>query len=222
MNRIICCWALGSLVLGYSPLTSAVPESGQIEGLLELPYIYGEEPGKDQLLVPLVLYASHSVDTTRLGDVKELQQLEAYEWSYEQLGASVFGYHYDGDHSWYQLRVLSSGQLGWMRGSGDERFHALSELLSESLTYMTGEWNKLVYATAADASTASELAVEGDEIPVAVAGSAMIERELWLLVVVLADSVCSSTDAPRVQRAGWVPAYSATDTLNIWFYSRGC
>ena len=80
----------------------------------------------------------------------------------------------------------------------------------------------VAFVAVGDLATGTVLDVRGDEIPIAVAGSSMFAGELWILVVVLKESVCSSSDAPRALKSGWIPAHSAVGELNIWFYSRGC
>ena len=100
--------------------------------------------------------------------------------------------------------------------------HDIPLLISESLPYLTGAWNGRVYRTAGNAGTVTQIKSREPEAPVAVAGSAMLDKKLWFMVVVLKESPCASAEAPTVLQAGWIPAHSKSGDLNIWFYSRGC
>jgi hypothetical protein len=62
--------------------------------------------------------------------------------------------------------------------------------------------------------------LESREAAVAIAGKTSVDGEVWLLVVVT-ESPCEGGD-PAVLSAGWLPLYAADNSLNVWFYSRGC
>ena len=198
------------------------PDHPGLIGLLEIPYAWDDQTNENHLLAPVRLFSSPITDGTELRILHNLGDVETHEWSYELPAAAVYGYHYDGEQTWYQLRESPSGDLAWMSGDRQNRFHPLSKLVSESLAYLTATWDKRIFATVGDATTSTVVVSRGEEISIAVASSAMFEGKLWILVVVLKDSVCSSSDAPRVLGSGWIPAHSASGTLNIWFYSRGC
>lgn len=206
------------------PLVAAADAPGfpGLIGLLELPSLYdtsstGHPPG-----TALTIRAAPSQDSEPTGRISHPHALESHEWSYEQPAAAVYGYRHDGQTSWYQLRLLPSGRMGWVNATRDSVFHPLSELISESLPYLTAAWNGLLYRRAGDPTTVTQLEPGGPEAPVAVARSAMHENRLWFLVVALKEGPCSSAEAPVVLQAGWIPAHAESGDLNIWFYSRGC
>ena len=151
-----------------------------------------------------------------------LDATEAYEWDYEQRGLAVYAYEHDGTDSWYRVRIKVNARFGWVKGHKDLRFHGLSELVTNSLSYLTSEWDRRVFSDPVMSKSALKLAARGSEVPISVASTAMVEGKLWILVVVLQESPCSSSDAPPVLAAGWVPALSDRGQLNVWFYSRGC
>lgn len=211
-----------SLYVFADNLYADTPKFPDLIGLLEIPSLYDTQLQDHTLEMPLRIRAFPSPESKSLGSVNRPDALESHEWSYEQPAAAVYGYQHDGQTSWYQVRMLPSGQTGWMSATTDTVFHPLSALISESLPYLTGAWNGQVYGTAGDQSTVTRIKLHGPEAPVAVAGSAMLKNKLWLLVVVLQESPCASADAPGVLQAGWIPAHSEAGDLNIWFYSRGC
>jgi hypothetical protein len=198
------------------------PDHPGLIGLLEIPYNWDDQTNENHLLAPVRLFSSPITGGAAVRVIDTLGHVETHEWSYEQPAAAVYGYHYDGQRTWYQLRASPSGDPAWMRGDKKNTFHPLSELVTESLAYLTGTWDKRIFATVGDATTSTVVVSRGEEIPIAVAASSMFEGEPWILVVVLKESVCSSSDAPAVLSSGWIPAHSASGALNIWFYSCGC
>jgi len=206
------------------PLISyaGTPEIPELIGLLEIPSLYDTQLQDHTLETPLLIRSSPSRESKSLGSINRPDALESHEWSYEQPAAAVYGYRLSGQTSWYQVRMKPSGLPGWVSSIADTVFHPLSALISESLPYLTGAWNGRVYGTAGDQSTATKIKLRGPEAPVAVAGSAMLDNNLWFLIVVLKESPCASAEAPSVLQAGWIPAHSEAGNLNIWFYSRGC
>lgn len=222
MDATMKYWFFLSLLLLPLVVNAGVPSHPNLIGLLELPYTWNERTLENQLLVPFGLLSAPTAESPAIKVIKNLGHVETHEWSYEELAAAVYGYRHDGEQAWYQLRISPTGEPAWIRGNKQITFHPLSELVSESLSYMTATWDKRVFGTVGDPTTDTVLPDRGEEIPVAVAGSAMFDGKLWILAVVLKESVCSSSDAPSVLKSGWVPAHSTSGELNIWFYSRGC
>ncbi|MBL4620864.1 MAG: hypothetical protein JKY89_00545 [Immundisolibacteraceae bacterium] len=214
-------WLLAVLVLPMSAGASPPSQSGLI-GLLEVPHQWDQSSEDYRVDSSLAVYADANINSADQRVIHNLSDLETFEWSYEAPAAAVFGYHHDGEQAWYQLGLESTGARGWVVASKQLNFHPLSELVSESLAYLTGSWDKRVFSDVADPATAKLLDVTGDEIPIEVAGTAMFEGQLWVLVVVMKQSQCWSSAAPQVLDVGWLPAHSASGQLNIWYYSRGC
>ena len=157
-----------------------------------------------------------------IAELSRFDEAAAYEWSYEDLGLAAFGYLFEENTTWYKVYVTEQKRFGWIRKSPELTFHPLSGLLSHSLTYLTGRWNKALYADPSLPQSKRVLAITSEETPIAVASTAMIENKLWVLVVVLQQSPCSSTEAPSVLASGWVPALANNGLPNMWFYARGC
>lgn len=191
-------------------------------GLLELPYTWEESAGKNRLHQTYKLHEAVALESSGLGSIDSLDHIETFEWSYEIPAAAIYDYQHDGEYSWYRVKLTQSGRLAWIKGGTQTTFHPLSALVSESLPYMTAAWDGRIFTAAGYPETAITLSPRSPETPIAVAGSTMVEGELWVLIVVLKDSACSSSDPPRVLESGWVPAHATNGKLNIWFYSRGC
>ena len=215
-------WLLASMLLLPFASDASNPAHPGLIGLLEIPYTWDEPSRGNKLAIPARLFSVANKESPGMGAMKVLSHVETHEWSYEELAAAVYEYHYDGELTWYRLRIASSGKPAWIAASKGMIFHPLSALVSESLSYLTSAWDKRLFSRASEPSTAAALKVTGDEIPIAVAETAILKGKLWILVVVLKESVCSSADAPAVLASGWIPAHARTGKMNIWFYSRGC
>ena len=216
-----CCTLLCLMSVSFSTL-ARLPDHPGLIGLLEIPHQWELDGESNRLLTPLVIYPDTEIVSSEGRSLQSLDELDSFEWSYEAPAAAVYGYHYDGKQSWYQVRLEVTGQSGWVVASKQLQFHPLSELLLHSLAYLTGSWDKQVFSDLADPATARVLDVSGDQIPMEVASTAMFEGQLWILVVVLQQSQCSSSAAPAVLASGWLPVHSAEGEVNAWYYSRGC
>lgn len=137
-------------------------------------------------------------------------------------GFAVFEYLHDGNQPWYRIRMVGTDTYGWLTEHPEFEFHGITSLVTNSLSYLTSAWDKRVYSDPRKLESASILDVAGEEIPIEVASSANIDGNLWLLVVVLSESQCSSAYPAAVVGSGWVPVASSSGKLNTWFYSRGC
>ena len=216
-----CYMFLFLMISSFSSL-ARLPDHPGLIGLLEIPHEWDRDGEHNRLLTPLVIYPDAEIVASKARTLQSLDDLDGFEWSYEASAAAVYGYHYDGKRSWYQVRLTTTGQSGWVIAEKQLPFHPLSELLLHSLAYLTGSWDKQIFGDPADPATAKRLDVSGDQIPIEVASTAMVDGQLWLLVVVLQQSQCSSSAAPAVLDSGWVPVHSAAGAVNGWFYSRGC
>jgi hypothetical protein len=45
---------------------------------------------------------------------------------------------------------------------------------------------------------------------------------LWVHIQVMTHSICTSTEEPKIEAEGWIPAHAGTGEPTVWFYSRGC
>ena len=216
-----CCLLFCLMSASFSTL-ARLPDHPGLIGLLEIPYQWDQGGESNRLLTPVVVYPDAEIMASEGRSLHSLDDLDSFEWSYEAPAAGVYGYRYDGKQSWYQVRLEATGQSGWIVASKQLQFHPLSELLLHSLAYLTGSWDKRVFSDLVDPATAKLLDVSGDQIPIEVAVTAMFEDQLWVLVVVLQQSQCSSAAPPAVIDAGWLPVHSPEGEVNAWYYSRGC
>jgi hypothetical protein len=143
------------------------------------------------------------------------------ESGYEILAVGVFETRGD----WLRIALDDNGRrFGWIQPSGE--FHALPDLLaSDHLTYLTDQWNRLMYDSpgsrrAREARSASRAPSANPEIPYRTIGHTFVGERLWLHVELL-DQVCRAEE-PRVLDSGWVPAQSPIGSQWAWFWSRGC
>ena len=218
LNRFLIC----GLLLTSLQALGAPPMGQGFIGLLEIRPLHSVEGESTSTARKLVLRSAPNVTSEQVGLLSNASMLETFEWSYESPAAAVYGYHRDPEHSWYRLRQIQPPRDVWLMQSSAMTFHALSSLLSDSLSYFTTEWDGRLFRRAGVAGTASSLRNIHSETPIAVAAHTLVGTKDWFLVVVLDESPCESAAAPAVRAAGWVPAHSSTRRLNMWFYSRGC
>ena len=191
-------------------------------GLVEIPTLFDASVTGGSVSTPIALRERPSFEAPVIAWAGDANALEHYEWSYEAPAAAVYGYRHDGDIGWLRVNLVSGRTLAWLAAADVAAFHPLSEIMRDSLAYLTKAWDGRVHARAGDPKSASSLGVRGNEVPIAVAASARVRDEVWYLVTVLGESPCSSADAPSVVGAGWVPEHAASGDLNLWFFSRGC
>jgi hypothetical protein len=219
LEKIALLVLLTSYVFGAG---AAVPGESGLLGILELKTIAVSPAGEPKLDAPIDLRSEPKATSSTIDATGNLSDLAHYEWSYEQPGFAFYGHVYDGEKAWYELEIRRNRQRGWVQQREDLHVHWLSTLIDESLPYLTSAWDKKLFSDPTDQNSVSELGVSGEEIPIMVAGTEMVDGDLWFLVVVLRESQCASASAPSVLRSGWVPAHTNSGLLNIWFYSRGC
>lgn len=206
----------------------------RIIGLVEVPEIFGtaEGPGSGQQTpvpnsAPLNLLVEPRTGAQVSVTVRSERDLISRESDYEIRSAVVT----DARDGWFKLKTEKSE--GWLEPRFAGRFHPLMELYTESLTYLTAEWNGRVFHAAGKKDGVTEIPVDhvtdGDNEKWAtnLAGAEVIESQnvdgqLWLKVKVFHPDVrCEGTE-PRESAEGWIPAYADSGELNVWFYSRGC
>lgn len=186
-------------------------------GLLELPGVL--PPGDAAHPVTprqLPVYARPVDDAPVATTLRGAAQVLAREFAYEAPGA-VVRERRDG---WYRL-ALASGGSGWVRAADAGRFHSLSELLHDRLSYLGAEWDGWVWPEPGAGYPQAPRRTEEREQPVRVLETQTISGALWLRVEVLDRSPCDG-GVVRVVHAGWVPAYTAGGQPVAWFHSRGC
>jgi hypothetical protein len=199
-------------------------------GLLDVPLIY--EPGQ-----PVVVHAQPfesappvarltSAGIARgdgscswkrdLNDASVARGCTHTESAYEVPAIAVF----ERRGGWFRIALDDDARsFGWVTGA-PETFHSVADLLGSGtrLTYLTGHWDRRLYAT--PAGTASVVPQSERDIPYQARESRVIDGRLWLRIDVL-DQVCGDRD-PRVVRSGWVPAQGPNGESWAWFHSRGC
>lgn len=220
MIRILAT-AVYLLASAPSDARSLIPEKQNFVGVL-VPVLLEIGRESDPVEPLITLTAEPDSKASAIGRLESLESVEIVEWSYELIGLSIYGYTHDGDSAWYKIYIPDRDQFAWIKGRDGFRFRPLSELVSNSLSYLTGQWDRTLFPDPSSAEAVSLENAPASEVPIEIASTARIAGRLWLLVVVLKESPCASAEAPAVAAAGWVPALSANGHLNVWFYSRGC
>ncbi len=198
-----------------------LPQASGFVGLLALPQT-DFSTFEISLSPALPVHQEPQVSSTVVGLLESTAAADAYEWSYEQLGLAVYGYHHDGQAGWFKILLKHAEQFGWIKQQPGFRLHTLGELVTDSLAYLTTEWNGNLYADPTLPESVQTVATSENHMPVTVASTARVAEQVWVLVVILDASPCSSAKTPAVKASGWVPALSTTGRLNVWFHSRGC
>ena len=220
--------------------TKAIGARDRVLGLLTLPQVFGTETCQPFTPTDVTLYASADssqaigrihVETpwtihpdggceglavkVHPTDADSVTELPALEHSYEAPAAIVL--QRNGD--WFRIRL--AGGAAWIHATEQNRFHALEELLAESLTYVANpDGAGLAAAPGKDRSAAADLITA--ERPVNVLETQRVGEELWLRVAIQSHSACEVAGDPPTIAEGWLPAHSRIGEPIVWFYSRGC
>ena len=216
---------------------SSVVAQERVIGLLTLPEVFGEGPCHEFLPEEVPLYAERGseepIGAIRVtsywsfpnhggceglrvhvykGDGARVAALPTEEFDYEAPAAIVL----EEQKPWFRVR-LSNG-AAWVRGSENNEYYPLEELLFNGLTYIADASEPALrdHPDGVVVATASP----GDSVQVV--DFMTVDNQLWLLVEVLSHSVCESSDEPRVLFQGWLRAHGSSGQPSVWFYSRGC
>lgn len=197
-----------------SPLTVSGPDS--LLGLLKLGGATAD--GSGLLPGPMQLRAAPDDQADLVVTITRWQDLVAEEIGYEEPAVAVWRV----SQPWY-LVATSDSVFGWYRAPSDAAMVPLAELLGNTLTYLTNDWDGRLHASpdASSASSAVSVAREDGEASVKLLDTATVAGNLWFKVAVHEESPCTGSFPPKVIAEGWVPAWNG-GKLNVWYYSRGC
>ena len=223
---------------GASPRPST---ENRVVGLISLPQVFGDHSCDAYDPSEVVLYAepdsAHSLGVIRVtqpwtmhehGGCEGLRvvvhvesadsaaDLPTLEYGYETPGAVVL----DQQDDWFKIR-LAEGEA-WIRGSSENRFMAIEDLLASNLTYIAEPDGKGLSSIpgSTDRPISTDLLSTGRSVQLL--DSRSMNGELWLKVAVHAHSPCDSAEEPVTVAEGWLPAHTQTGVPIVWFYSRGC
>ncbi len=198
-----------------SPARTVRPSRAfKLVGLVEVPLLVGgsERPRS----APINLRAEPSTTAAVVCTAREVTDLETREHGYEELSAVV----YEVRDRWYGIRCPSSEQLVWLSPDDAGTYRPLEELVQHGLAYLTADWDRRLYRKPGAGSHVVRL--DAEQPDATVAESAVVNGELWFLVVVFGKGRCTIDEPAAVLDAGWIPAHAASGDVAAWFYSRGC
>jgi hypothetical protein len=183
----------------------AAPDSGTIVGSIRVDqyWTFHDVGGCEGLTV-----------NVHRSDGRGVRELPVEEHAYEDPGAVVL----EQRGRWFKVRLADGA--AWLHASPRAEYLSLERLLEDGLTYLTDHWDGRL----AKAPDTPSLEVPGPkaERAVRVIGFQDHRGQLWVDVAVLSHSPCTSSEEPRVDARGWLPAHAVSGEPTIWFYSRGC
>lgn len=191
-------------------------ESPRIIGLVEIPSVLGDPEGPGHRAVTL---RTDPLETAPVSCVaRGADDLETREHGYEEVSAVV----YDSKTGWYGVRCRGADRLAWLAVSEAGQYRPLEELVQHGLAYLTAQWNRVLYQKPHRSAASHRVRVETSEPDITVADTAMVDEELWLLVIVYGEGRCTADEPGPVLDAGWTPAHTRNGDSTAWFHSRGC
>ena len=151
--------------------------------------------------------------------VRAASDVETREHGYEELSAVV----YDSRNGWHGVRCHGGGDsLAWLAPKDAGTFRPVEELVQHGLAYLTTEWDRSLYQRPRRTAASHHVQVDTRQPDITVADTAIVDGELWLLVIVYGDGRCTADEPGAVRDAGWTPAHDRSGAVAAWFYSRGC
>jgi hypothetical protein len=191
--------------------------SPRIIGLVEIPSVLGALDAPVRRAA--VMLRTEPLDTAPAACVvRGADDLETRAHGYEEVSAVV----YDSKAGWYGLRCRGGERLAWLAVSDAGTFRPLEELVRHGLAYLTAEWDRALYQRPHRTAARHTMHVDEQEPDIAVADTAVVNDELWLLVVVFGKGRCTADEPGPVLDAGWTLAHAPSGESTAWFYSRGC
>ncbi len=188
----------------------------RLAGLVEIPPVLGNPEAPIHAAVTLRTAPSQTAPVACV--VRTPADLETREHGYEELSGVV----YDSKPGWYGVRCRGAEGLAWLAASDAGTYRAMGELVQDGLAYLTSAWDRSLYQKPQRTAASHRVNVEAAEPDITVADTAMVDDELWLLVVVYGPGRCTADEPGPVLDAGWMPAHNGHGAVTAWFYSRGC
>ena len=201
-----------------------IDEQQNMIGLLEIPSIFGiadpnGPPGSELPFYkkPIKVYSDPSMNSKIVKFVEGQNDLEMKEHGYEISSVII----YQEKEGWY-LIGLENNKLnrGWVSPEDAGKFRPYEELIAESLTYLTKEWDGVIWKIPGINNKLESL-INLSTRHVKIIETKKVDNKLWLQIEVLNPGWCTFED-PKVINKGWIPAFSSKGHPNVWFYSRGC
>jgi hypothetical protein len=194
---------------------------GRFVGVVQVPGLF-EAAGANRKSVKL--RAQPASDAPIAYVASEPIQLESAEYAYEESAAVV----YERRNGWYRVGYVAGEERhpAWLAPQDAGTFQDNYELFRDRLAYLTASWDGRIYRlpeVGADPQVIRRADLGGDDrhVDIEIVRLERVGDAIWALVVVLGPGRCSAQHSPVVA-AGFVPLFDSRDTLNIWFYSRGC
>ncbi len=189
----------------------------RITGLVEIPSVLGNPEAPVHGAVTLRAEPSDTAPVACV--VRAASDVETREHGYEELSAVV----YDSRNGWHGVRCHGGGDsLAWLAPKDAGTFRPVEELVQHGLAYLTTEWDRNLYQRPRRTAASHHVQVDTRQPDITVADTAIVDGELWLLVIVYGDGRCTADEPGAVRDAGWTPAHDRSGAVAAWFYSRGC
>ncbi|MEO0421376.1 MAG: hypothetical protein AAF184_03510 [Pseudomonadota bacterium] len=182
----------------------------RLRGLLDLePLAHGGH---------VTLRSAPASDAAVVKIVRSMDEIPSREATYEFAAAIVM----DTAQGWYAIRIDDTvpEAVAWLPSDAAGTYWPLRKLLPDRLTYLTGDWDALLWPDGPGAGRVLRLD-RRRERPVVVKEVADLAGSTWLHVDILDASPCEG-GAPDTRHAGWIPAWAPNGAPNTWFYARGC
>lgn len=230
---------LAILLAAFGAATAdAAPD--RVIGLLSLPEVFGRAPCDRFTPQEVVLYSAP--DGRRTGSIRVDRNwtfnpeggceglevrvhadadggaaiLPTKEFEYEAPAAVVL----EQRRTWFRIRTDTGS--AWLVATSRDEFFPLRHLLTDRLTYLTGEWDGRLASSAGGTPRPVSAERDPDGLhDVRIVGFEDRGDDLWIDVEVLSASACTSND-PRVVAKGWLRAHAASGEPVVWFFARGC
>jgi len=199
-----------------------VADMKRVIGIVELPAIFGlvdpEGPPGSRLHfspTPVSVYMQPGGSPRLAAVIKTDEDIVTAEYGYELEGALV----YAKKAGWYRIGIetTSGPSRMWLRATDAGRYYPLTELLKNSLAFLTRHWDR--HLADLPGTKAKRYNIEARDIRVI--NTRLVKNNTWFLVEVLHPARCEGP-SPKVVARGWMPAYNTNGSMNAWFYSRGC
>jgi len=193
-------------------------------GLLELPSTFGvadpNGPPSSTLPFnkkPINIYSAPSINSTVIKLLERQDDLELKEHGYEVFSVVT----YQQKEKWYLIGIKNNKlKKGWVSPKDAGKFRSYEELIVDTLTYLTNEWDGNLWKSPAINSNFESL-IKLFTRHVRIIETKKVDNKLWLQIDLLNPGWCTLED-PKVIKKGWIPAFSLKGHPNVWFYSRGC
>ncbi len=206
-----------------SRVEASKPE--KIIGLVEIPKVFGTTspngpPGQipPQKIEPVGLFTEPKEGSTKVETIQSAEQLISKEHGYEEKSAVV----YEQKQGWYKIATIK--KKGWLTPAYAGKFHSIESLLMDGMAFLEPHWNGHLYSNPDQPQKFQKLeGISGESTDVEIVGKKRVKEVLWFHVKILPPGArCNGVNDLKPTHQGWIPAYSDSDELNIWYYSRGC